>query len=72
VEAGPTGGRIEFGSDTLVEPLTIVQMVQKEPAVFRLQGASTLKYTLPMETKEQRIEQLQALLTRLTPANNGH
>ena len=72
VEAGPTGGRIEFGSDTLVEPLVIVQMVQKEPTVFRLQGASTLKYTLPMETKEQRIEQIQALLTRLTPANNGH
>lgn len=72
LEAGATGGRIEFGSDTLVEPLVIVQMVQKEPAVFRLQGASTLKYTLPMETKEQRLEQLQALLTRLTPANNGH
>ncbi|WP_438951613.1 transcription-repair coupling factor [Porticoccus sp.] len=67
VEAGPTGGRIEFGSNALTDPLVIVQMVQKEPAVFRLQGASTLKYTLPMATKEQRLEQLQALLTRLTP-----
>ncbi|MEZ5528932.1 MAG: transcription-repair coupling factor [Porticoccaceae bacterium] len=71
VESGPAGGRVEFGSDTLVDPLTIVQMVQKEPAVFKLQGASTLKFAVPTNTAEQRLVQVQALLNRLTPQEKG-
>ncbi|TNF07112.1 MAG: transcription-repair coupling factor [Gammaproteobacteria bacterium] len=71
VESGPTGGRVEFGSDTVVEPLTIVQMVQKEPNIFTLQGASTLKFAIPTSTIEQRLVQIQALLERLTPKETG-
>ncbi len=70
VESGPTGGRVEFGNDTVVEPLTIVQMVQKEPAIFKLQGASTLKFSVPTTTIEQRLVQVQAVLNRLTPTGN--
>jgi transcription-repair coupling factor (superfamily II helicase) len=71
VESGPSGGRVEFGSDTVVEPLTIVQMVQKEPKIFSLQGASTLKFAIPTSTTEQRLVQIQALLERLTPKETG-
>ncbi|MDP1521202.1 transcription-repair coupling factor [Porticoccus litoralis] len=71
VESGPSGGRVEFGSDTVVEPLTIVQMVQKEPKIFSLQGASTLKFAIPTSTTEQRLVQIQALLERLTPKEKG-
>ncbi|WP_461480806.1 transcription-repair coupling factor [Porticoccus sp.] len=70
VESGPAGGRVEFASDTVVEPLTIVQMVQKEPAIFKLQGASTLKFAVPTTTIEQRLVQVQAVLNRLTPTGN--
>jgi len=71
VESGPAGGRVEFGSDTVVEPLTIVQMVQQEPAVFKLQGASSLKFSIPTQTAEQRLNQVQSLLDRLTPEETG-
>jgi transcription-repair coupling factor (superfamily II helicase) len=67
VEAGPMGGRIDFGSETLVEPLTIVQMVQKDPTRYRLQGASTLKFTATMDNAEQRIQHTTDVLNLLTP-----
>ena len=76
LEAGPMGGRVDFGSDTVVEPLTIVQLVQKQPEVYRLQGATTLKFTAPptapMNTAEQRLEQVQILLSQLVPTGNIH
>ncbi|HEB26622.1 MAG TPA: transcription-repair coupling factor, partial [Porticoccus sp.] len=72
LEAGPMGGRVDFGSDTVVEPLTIVQLVQKQPEVYRLQGATTLKFTAPMDTTEQRLEQVQTFLNQLMPTGNIH
>ena len=72
LEAGPMGGRVDFGSDTVVEPLTIVQLVQKQPEVYRLQGATTLKFTAPMDTTEQRLKQVQTFLNQLMPTGNIH
>lgn len=71
VDAGPIGGRIEFGSDTVVEPLTIVQLVQKQPDIYRLQGASTLKFTATMDTTEQRLKQVQMFMDQLTPSGKN-
>ena len=70
VEAGPMGGRIDFGSDTVVEPLTIVQLVQQQPDIYRLHGATTLKFTASMDTAEQRLEQVQTFLSQLIPTGN--
>jgi len=67
VETGPMGGRIEFGSDTVVEPLVIVQLVQQQPDTYRLQGATTLRFTVAMDTAEQRIHQAHELLHLLAP-----
>jgi transcription-repair coupling factor (superfamily II helicase) len=67
IETGPMGGRVDFGSDTLVEPLTIVQLVQQAPDIYRLQGASTLKFTATMDTAEQRIQNTNELFSLLAP-----
>jgi transcription-repair coupling factor (superfamily II helicase) len=65
VETGPMGGRVEFASDTVVEPIVIVQLVQQQPDTYRLQGATTLRFTVAMDTAEQRIHQAQELLQLL-------
>lgn len=70
LEAGPMGGRIQFGNDTVVEPLTIVKILQQFPNTYRLQGASMLKFTVAMDTVESRLEQAQTLLLLLTPQDN--
>ncbi len=72
LDAGPTGGRVEFDSSTTVEPITIVQMVQKQPDVYRLQGASELRFTTPMKTVEERFETCHSLLNSLSATNNRH
>ena len=71
IETGPMGGRIDFGSDTVVEPLTIVKMIQKYPDTYRLQGASTLKFTATMDNAEQRIQQTTEILNLLTPTGTN-
>lgn len=65
VEAGDKGGRIDFGGDTVVEPLKIVQMVQQSPQTYRLQGASTLQFTLPLPEAEQRLAAVTDILQGL-------
>lgn len=67
LEASARGGRIEFSSETRVDPLSIVQLVQSQPHIYRLEGASHLKFTATMDTPEQRLQTVTELLTRLTP-----
>jgi transcription-repair coupling factor (superfamily II helicase) len=67
LEANARSGVMEFGSDTRVEPLTIVKMVQSAPHVYKLEGANKLKFSLPMDTAEQRLQQVSELLNKLLP-----
>lgn len=68
IEAGPNGGRLQFTKNTSVEPITIIQMVQKEPAIFRLQNNDQLSFTIEMDTAEQRFGQVHKILQQLMPA----
>ena len=67
LETGPVGGRVEFSNDTVVEPITLIELIQKHPQEYRLQGASGLRFTATMDTVEQRLQTTQALLESLTP-----
>jgi transcription-repair coupling factor (superfamily II helicase) len=67
LEASSRSGVIEFSGDTRVEPLTIVKMVQAAPHAYKLEGANKLKFTLAMETTEQRLQQVTGLLDKLMP-----
>ncbi|WP_339615481.1 transcription-repair coupling factor [uncultured Gilvimarinus sp.] len=69
LEASATGGKLEFAADTAVDPYNIVQLVQNQPNVFRLEGANLLKFTLPMDDPEMRLEHVKDLLQMLKPAN---
>ena len=70
LQAGANGGTIEFGKQTTVEPITIVQLVQQQPDIFRLQGATQLRYTLDMHTAEERLQNCEELLDLLSPSQN--
>ncbi|MCL6414762.1 transcription-repair coupling factor [Aestuariirhabdus sp. Z084] len=66
IEASAKGGRIEFGGQTRVDPLTIVKLVQSQPQKYRLEGATVLKYGLDMDSIEQRFERTEQLMGLLT------
>jgi len=65
IEAGPNGGRLQFTENTTVEPMTIVSMVQNNPAIFRLQNNDQLSFTVPMDSAEQRFSEVNKILQQL-------
>jgi transcription-repair coupling factor (superfamily II helicase) len=67
LEANARGGKVEFASDTKVDPLQIVKLVQSQPRVYKLEGANQLKFTMDLEPMEKRIQAAIDLLDYLTP-----
>ena len=68
IEAGPNGGRLQFSENTSVEPMTIVSMVQNDPAIFRLQNNDQLSFTMAMDSAEQRFSEVNKILQQLLAA----
>ncbi|MDY6957048.1 MAG: transcription-repair coupling factor [Pseudomonadota bacterium] len=62
LEAGPEKGRMVFSEQTTVDPALLLPLIQKSPNRFRLDGADTLRFTLPMTEPEERVKQVEALL----------
>ncbi len=69
VEAGKSGGRLEFSKTPKVDPLTIVKLVQKEPQNFRLDGANHLKFMFEMENADTRLKTVTEVLNKLKQAS---
>lgn len=67
LEASAGSGRIEFSSEPLVDPLTIVKLVQNQPQFYKLEGANHLKFVSDMENTNVRLKTVDELLKRLTP-----
>jgi transcription-repair coupling factor (superfamily II helicase) len=43
VDINANGGTIEFSPDTPVQAISIIQMMQKHPTYFRMEGGQRLK-----------------------------
>jgi transcription-repair coupling factor (superfamily II helicase) len=67
IDIGQASGRLEFGSDTRVDPLALVRLVQREPNTFRLDGGTRLRITRNLEDSAKRVDFIRELLDRLTP-----
>ncbi|MBD1551424.1 transcription-repair coupling factor [Pseudomonas typographi] len=65
IDAGPQGGRLEFGSQTPVDPLVLIKLIQGQPNRYKFEGATLFKFSVPMERAEERFNTLEALLERL-------
>lgn len=65
VDAGATSGSFEFGKQTTVDPLALVQLVQKAPHIYRLEGANRLRFELKSSTPDDKIEEVRELIKSL-------
>ena len=65
VDISQQGGHIEFAPDTPVQAVTIIQMMQKHPTYFRMNGGQRLKIMVMLEDYEKRIHFIQDLLDSL-------
>lgn len=71
IEAGPTGGRLVFASKPSVDPLTIINLIQRQGRTFKLDGQEKLRFVEDLEEPPVRFEFLHKLLDRLQPAETA-
>src|SRR5690606_14487974 len=65
LDLGSAGGRVEFNNDTRVNPATVVALVQKHSATYRLDGATTLRVSRQLPDFGERLAFARQLLDRL-------
>jgi len=65
LDFGETGGRIEFTEDTTANPAALLQMIQKHPFDYKLQGPHKLRLLFDEESVEERIKISNEILQKL-------
>jgi transcription-repair coupling factor (superfamily II helicase) len=62
VEAGPGGGSIEFSESTIVNPMSLVKLVQSDPRTYKLAGPNRLRFEQPLDSAADRSQYIEGLL----------
>ncbi|HSW70117.1 MAG TPA: TRCF domain-containing protein, partial [Gammaproteobacteria bacterium] len=65
IEANTKGGKIEFNEQPNVEPMKIIQLIQKRSAQFRLDGPNRLRFNLGEHERKDRIKLVENILMLL-------
>ena len=64
IVSGPEGGRISFNEKHHINPLAVIELIQKNPARYKLDGPSHLRFCFKQSTPELRIKNLENLLNK--------
>ena len=65
LEFGPLGGRLQFREKPDVDPMRIIQLVQRQPRIYKLDGQDKLRISMELEDGPARIEAARHLLREL-------
>ncbi len=65
IDINTQGGNIEFSPDTPVQAISIIQLMQKHPTYYRMEGGQRLKIMVQLEEQEKRIQFINDLLAKL-------
>ncbi|MBA3564744.1 MAG: transcription-repair coupling factor [Gammaproteobacteria bacterium] len=65
IKAGPAGGYVEFVATPDVDPRCIIELVQKNPQIYRFDGAHRLRFSVRLEQPAERFAAVEKLLARL-------
>lgn len=69
IQAGATGGMVRFGDRANISPVALVNLVEDEPGVFRLDGPFKLSFSRELAADEERILCVEEILSRLGAAD---
>jgi transcription-repair coupling factor (superfamily II helicase) len=62
IEAGPQGGRLLFSEKPNIDPIKIIDLIQKQAKLYKLDGQDKLRFVIPSELPEERIEVVEKVL----------
>ena len=71
IELGPEGGTVEFRESTAIDPMTLVTLVQGDPARYQLAGATRLRIRAGLPEPVQRVRMAGQLLERFAAGSNA-
>lgn len=66
IEANQNGVRIIFGDQPRINPQKLISLIQDRPHFYQLQGQEALRYTLPLDNAEVRINAISKLLDAIS------
>ncbi len=66
IDAGTEWARLEFASDTRVDPLVLVQLVQSQPQDYSLEKGSQLRFRLNADQADAKLQALSEFLDLLS------
>mgnify|MGYP006274726023 CR=1 FL=1 len=67
IEAGAQGGRLIFSDSPAVDPLSVINLIQGQPSIYRLEGPQKLRFIAPLPDPLARVDFIDKLLTNLMP-----
>jgi transcription-repair coupling factor (superfamily II helicase) len=65
IDAGPAGGSFEFSSETKVDPMFIIGLIQQQPKIYKMEGANKLKFKQETEDAKSRFILIATMLNEL-------
>ncbi|MGN6112593.1 MAG: transcription-repair coupling factor [Luteimonas sp.] len=68
LDLGPTGGRVQFEAKPRVDPMTVIQLIQKQPRHYAMEGPDKLRIRLELPDAATRLQAARGLLAALGPA----
>ena len=66
IDVGNTSGKLEFEKTPNINPMQIVALVQSQPNIFKMEGSTKLRFKLPSETVEERLQLVEDILKSLS------
>ncbi len=71
IEAGPKGGRIEFGKDPKIDTQKLIYYIQKEPNIYQFEGPTKLRFKQDLSDAEFRLQVVENLVVSLAYLEEG-
>jgi transcription-repair coupling factor (superfamily II helicase) len=65
LELGEAGGRIVFESKPNIDPMAVIQLIQKQPKLYTMDGPDKLRIKVPLPDAPDRFNAAKGLLTTL-------
>ena len=67
VEAGSAGGRLLFGDRPTLNTQRLIELIQRQPDIYKLDGQERLRFKADLSELEDRLRFVEDLLGRLAP-----
>ncbi len=62
IDANNKGGYFEFSQDTKVDPSFIIGLLQSNPAIYRMEGANKLRFSIEEKNAQERLKLVSAMI----------